>query len=198
MTLHVQLLTMITMICGGFYIGIAYDTFQRFSSYWKRISILSYTLEIAFWLIQTFILFFVLVQVNNGQLRIYVFAACLLGVSLYHFFIANTYRKILNWVVRLLTTLLRWIWYIIMKPLALIIHILRTIMIYLVKLLYGILRFCLRLIWFPIYWFLRLLYHCLPQKIQNYLHTLAGFYCIIENKCRTWLIWFRTFLQRRK
>src|SRR5699024_11891782 len=36
-------------------------------------------LELGFWFIQTAVLFYILFKVNEGELRIYVFLACLLG-----------------------------------------------------------------------------------------------------------------------
>src|SRR5690625_1760968 len=86
MTLDTQFLTMIFMVLGGLYLGIAKDTFRRFSPYWKNKRFINYAMEICFWLTQTFLLFYVLFRINGGELRFYVFLACLLGYAMFQAF----------------------------------------------------------------------------------------------------------------
>src|SRR5690625_5859173 len=75
MTLNVQFLTMLFMVVSGFYLGIALETFRRFSPLWRHRPVLVYIFEVSFWLIQTFIIFYVLYKVNAGELRVYIFLA---------------------------------------------------------------------------------------------------------------------------
>src|SRR5699024_8882996 len=53
------------------------------SPYWKNKWFINYVMEICFWLTQTFLLFYVLFRINGGELRVYVFLACLLGFAMY-------------------------------------------------------------------------------------------------------------------
>lgn len=62
MTLTVQFITMAAMIVSGLYLGMSLDTFRRFSPYFKNNVFLTYSLEISFWLMQAFILFFYFVS----------------------------------------------------------------------------------------------------------------------------------------
>src|SRR5699024_4275880 len=100
MTLHVQFLTMTSMIAGGFYLGIVLDTFRRLTNNWNKGKFLTYAMEIGFWLCQMFILFYILFRVNSGELRFYVFIACLLGFSMYKAIAATLYLKFLEQVIR--------------------------------------------------------------------------------------------------
>src|SRR5690625_2595285 len=102
MTLQVQFLTMISMIIGGFYLGMARDTFRRFSSYWSQRKFLRYFFEVSFWMIQAFLMFYILYRVNAGELRAYIFIACMLGFSIYQVVFAVLYKKILEIIIRIL------------------------------------------------------------------------------------------------
>src|SRR5690625_7413437 len=107
MTLQVQFLTMVSMIIGGLYLGIARDTYLRFTPYWRQRIILKYVFEIAFWMIQTLLLFYILFRVNPGDLWFYVFLACLLGVSLFIVFFVSLYKKLLELMIFLLLIIYR-------------------------------------------------------------------------------------------
>src|SRR5690625_3852109 len=100
MTLDEQLLTMFNMIIGGFYLGVAYDTYRWFTPYFKERTFLVYFLEITFWLLQSSLLFFLLYQTNDGQLRLYVFLACLLGFSIYKACVAPFYNRLLTQMMK--------------------------------------------------------------------------------------------------
>ena len=80
MTLSIQFITMAAMVLSGIYLGVIRDTFQRFAIYWKGRKLLSYLLEIIFWILQTLVVFYVLFLVNAGEIRLYIILACLLGI----------------------------------------------------------------------------------------------------------------------
>src|SRR5699024_11472846 len=96
MTLNVQFLTMMSMVAGGFYLGIMLDTFRRLTRSWTSHFIVTTIVEVCFWLIQTFILFYILFLVNGDELRAYVFIACLLGFSAYQVVGKRWYMKLLE------------------------------------------------------------------------------------------------------
>lgn len=96
MTLSVQFTTMAVMVLSGIYLGLAQDTFRRISVHWKKRPIISYSFEIGFWLLQTLIVFYVLFLVNSGEIRFYIFLACLLGFSFYQALLKTIYRQMLE------------------------------------------------------------------------------------------------------
>src|SRR5699024_2545129 len=103
MTLDVQFMTMIAMALCGIYLGIAQETFRRFTPHWKSNRFLAYFMEITFWLSQVMIIFYILFRVNSGELRMYVFLALLLGVSAYQVFVAAIYKRVLEMIIRIIT-----------------------------------------------------------------------------------------------
>src|SRR5699024_10705027 len=91
MTLNVQFLTMLFMVVSGFYLGIALETFRRFSPLWRHRPVLVYIFVVGFWCV----------------LRLYLFFACLLGFSIYQALAAPLYRVVLEHIIRLLTAIAR-------------------------------------------------------------------------------------------
>ncbi|HLR66653.1 spore cortex biosynthesis protein YabQ [Virgibacillus alimentarius] len=185
MTLDTQFMTMIFMIVGGFYLGIARDTFRRFSPYWKKKTWLTYVLESSFWLTQTFLLFYVLFKVNGGELRVYVFLACLLGYSMYKVMAANLYQKALEKIISMLRAICRFfartVQALLITPLRWIVRMVITLFLTLMQLILSIIFFLFKVIYTPIKWIFQLIYRLLPKKMQKILHKTAGFYSIIKN-----------------
>ncbi|MFD2045564.1 spore cortex biosynthesis protein YabQ [Ornithinibacillus salinisoli] len=199
MTLSVQFLTMIAMVSGGFYLGIAQETFRRFARHWKDHIILVYFMEISFWLSQTFILYFILFRVNAGELRVYVFVACLLGFAIYQVVAANMYKRILERLIAIITDIYRFmvkvVTVLIIKPIRLLIQGLIVCIIFLLNTLWVICKYILIILITPFKWVLNVIYRLLPKKIHLFFHNLAGFYSKIKNICRKWIKYI-TFKRR--
>lgn len=187
MSLNVQFLTMIVMILGGFYLGIALETFRRFSSFWKNNVFLTYLFEITFWLSQTFILFYLLYRVNAGELRIYIFIACLLGFAIYHALAVNLYKRMLEQMIRVVSRLFsllkNLLLILVINPLKWVIYILITLMQFIFTILYSLLK----VIILPVKWMLRGINNLLPERIQKIITKWGGFYSIIKSKCIMWM-----------
>ncbi|HLS08095.1 spore cortex biosynthesis protein YabQ [Lentibacillus sp.] len=191
MTLDVQFITMISMTAGGFYLGMALDTFRRLSVYWKQRVLLVYVMEISFWLMQTLLLYFVLFQVNSGELRVYVFIAILLGFAMYQALAANSYKRLLehliNVTVKVYRFLVNVVKMIIITPITFIIQLIVTVIVFMAKLLWNLIQYTLKIVVAPIVWISRIVFRMLPQTIQRKLHKIAGFYSTIKNTCKKWI-----------
>ncbi len=83
MTLSTQFLTMLSMIGMGSLFGAMLDTYQRFLKRPKRKSLIVFINDLFFWIIQALLIFYTLFQVNNGELRFYIFLALLCGFAAY-------------------------------------------------------------------------------------------------------------------
>lgn len=188
------------MILGGFYLGIALDTFRRFSPYWKEKRILTYLMEICFWLTQTFILFYVLFKVNFGELRVYVFAACLLGFAIYQVIASTLYKKLLEKFLQLILSIYQFckkvINILIITPIKWMIQGIIVIAMFLLRITSSLLLFIAKMIYIPLKWILLGIYRLLPKKVRNIIHKIAGFYSIMENTCKRWAK--RIISKRRK
>jgi spore cortex biosynthesis protein YabQ len=200
MTLSVQFMTMVSMVLSGFYLGIALDTFRRFTPYWKRKVILTYLMEICFWLTQTVILFFILFQVNSGEIRFYIFIACLLGFAMYQVFAATMYKNILEHIIRFITAIYRFckkvVQALIVQPIIWILTLLITIVLGIARIIWQIILFLLKLLLTPIWWILKAIYYILPNSFKNFLKQIAGFYSKIKNILVKWLKILKEIVQK--
>ncbi|GGJ57191.1 spore cortex biosynthesis protein YabQ [Virgibacillus salexigens] len=187
MSLSTQFLTMITMIAGGFYLGLIQDTFRRFSAYWKDRRIMTYLMEVCFWLTQTMLLFYILFRINGGELRFYIIAACLLGFTFYQAVAANIYKKLLEYLIHIAANIYRFIENVvqalIISPIKWVVKLVYAIVLWLIKIIGTILLFILTVIITPFKWFFQLIYRLLPEKIQLYIFKVAGFYSTMKNIC---------------
>ncbi|HLR40321.1 MAG TPA: spore cortex biosynthesis protein YabQ [Virgibacillus sp.] len=191
MTLDTQFLTMIFMVLGGLYLGIAKDTFRRFSPYWKNKWFINYVMEICFWLTQTFLLFYVLFRINGGELRVYVFLACLLGFAMYQALASALYKKVLESIIRVFTAIYRLfakiVRALIITPIQWTVRLLLASFLRIMQIIFTVFIFIAKCIFLPIIWFLKMVYRLLPDNMQNILHKIAGFYSIIKNICSKWM-----------
>ncbi|MBP1970374.1 spore cortex biosynthesis protein YabQ [Virgibacillus natechei] len=185
MTLSIQFMTMIAMVLSGFYLGIIQETFRRFTLYWEKRVIFSYFMEVCFWLTQTVILFYVLFRLNGGEFRLYIVAAGLLGFAMYQVFAARIYKRILERIIRTTAAIYqffaRMVQAIIITPIQWIVKLLIRSVLVLAGLLGSILLFIGKLIIVPIKWVLQLIYRLLPEKVQNFIFKIAGFYSTMKN-----------------
>ncbi|MBM7601288.1 spore cortex biosynthesis protein YabQ [Virgibacillus halotolerans] len=199
MTLSVQFITMITMVLCGFYLGIIKDTYYRFRPYWKERLILTYLLEICFWLTQTVLLFYVLFRVNGGELRFYIFVACLLGFSIYQALARSIYIKVLERVILMVAAIYRFIARLIqvlfITPIKWIVKAIFTIILFIIHVVGVVLLFLLKILLFPIKGLLKLLYRLLPKRLKKLLYKLAGFYSTMKNITTKWMKYI-TFKRR--
>ncbi|HEX6593219.1 MAG TPA: spore cortex biosynthesis protein YabQ [Bacillota bacterium] len=199
MTLNVQFLTMLSMIAGGFYVGIVLDTFRRLTKCWKHRFILLSVMEVCFWLLQTFILFYILFLVNGGELRAYVFIACLFGFATYQAVAKKWYQQFLEHMLSMIVAVYRFIAHVnrvlIVLPIKYICRFVLTCLIFCLQIITFIVGFALKIVFLPLVWLLKMMYVLLPQRIQHNIHKLEGFYSTIENiyvRCRK----FMTFKRR--
>lgn len=199
MTLDIQLQTMITMILGGFYLGISLDTFRRFSPYWKHKIAWKYILECCFWLSQTFLLFYVLYLVNLGELRLYIFVACLLGFAAYQALAASFYNKLLEKIIHIFKTIFRFFVKlfdnILFRPIKWVIITLLAISLFCVRLIMTVVLFFVQPIFKLFMYLIKQVYNLLPTSFKRIIYKLAGLYSIIENTLKKWIAYI-TFQRR--
>ena len=186
MTLTTQFLAMAAMILGGIYLGAAMDTLQRFKHFYRKRTLMNYTIVISFWLLQAFILFFLLYQVNYGELRFYIFLSVLCGYAAYRALFQGIYTRMLERLIRIIKALTRFFLkcfnLFIVKPIKWLWKAATAIIIWVSTLLLAGSIFVLRVLWWPLRLILRLLWKMVPENMKKYLHTLAGFYVTIKNR----------------
>lgn len=103
MTLDVQALSILASVSAGIWFGLSFDTYDRLSGSRKSFKWTRVLNDILFWAAQMLIYFFVLLNVNNGEIRFYLFLALLLGFAAYKALLENIYRSVLERVIRFCT-----------------------------------------------------------------------------------------------
>ncbi|WP_339230720.1 spore cortex biosynthesis protein YabQ [Oceanobacillus sp. FSL K6-2867] len=187
MSLSIQFLTMITMVLSGFYLGIVQETFRRLTYYWKRRVFITYFLEISFWLTQTAIILYVLFRVNAGEIRVYVILACLLGFSIYQVLAKSTYKRLLEWMIRITAAVYRFfsnlLHTLIISPISWTVRTLFRLIFWMFTLITTIILFILKIALTPFVWIGKGIYQLIPDGFKKNLHKLAGFYSTMKNIC---------------
>lgn len=181
MSLTIQFYTMLSMAAMGVWLGAAIDTYHRFS---KRRRMLFHWLEfindVLFWLIQGLILFYVLLQVNQGEIRFYIFLAILCGYAAYQALFRQVYQKLLERGIQFVLALYRFgrkmIHIFFVSPIKWLLNLLYRLCMMIISAVLSIFYFLLNLIWKPIFWGLKVVYRLLGiQKLINKIQSKTFF-----------------------
>ncbi|UOQ91363.1 spore cortex biosynthesis protein YabQ [Halobacillus shinanisalinarum] len=190
MTLTAQFMTMIAMISGGIYIGAAVDTFERLFYKRNKKSWLELVWQLAFWVIQAALLFFLLFIVNYGELRLYVFVAILCGYAAYRGLLQPGYKKILEHVInvatKLITFFLRLFNAVIIWPIRTIILLITSLLFAVYKVFYKCTHLLFLVVLYPFLLVFRAIWKLLPIKAKKNLNKTAGFWVKIKNTINKW------------
>lgn len=196
MTLTTQFITMLTMIGMGGYFGASLDTYNRFLQRSKRKSWIVFFNDILFWLLQGLSIFYVLFQVNKGELRFYIFLALLCGFAAYQSLFKKAYLRVLEFAIRQAISIYRFsvkiFQVMIYKPIYSLVLALISLLILLgrgllalVRVIYKVLLFILKVIFKPVEWLGLLMWNILPKNVKNLLEKLynkiAGVFNHIKN-----------------
>lgn len=72
-----------TVLYGGLIIGFVYDLYKGLRYYLNPTKILTFVEDLIFWIVATFIIFYILIKSNWGELRGYIFIGLFFGIYLY-------------------------------------------------------------------------------------------------------------------
>lgn len=196
MSLTTQFYTMIAMIGMGSWLGAALDTYGRFLKRPKRAQWFLFINDILFWVLQGLIIFYILLSVNEGELRVYVFLALLCGYAAYQSLFRTGYLKLLEVLISGVISTYRFIaktlHLFIVRPIQLLIQFIIVLALGAFKLLtavcrifYNILVVLLKIILSPVRFIGVLLWKLVPRKMKNFLvkyfYNYAGILKRIKN-----------------
>jgi spore cortex biosynthesis protein YabQ len=201
MSLTTQLATMLAMIGMGGWLGIALDTYNRFLQRQDRAHWIVFINDILFWIVQSLIIFYVLLFVNQGELRFYIFLAILCGYAAYQSLFRTIYLKVLEWLIWFATKLYQFFVqlcrYLIIRPIQFLFQMLLALMLLMWKLLLAFLRIlyqCARLSFAPFRWIGLIIWKIMPQpwqralaKIFRYLTGIIHQVKNMKNRIGTWI-----------
>lgn len=199
MTLSIQFITMAAMVLSGIYLGFIRDTFQRFAIYWKGKKLLSYLLEIIFWILQALIVFYVLFRVNAGEIRLYIILACLLGFSAYQALMKTIYKRVLERIIffgtRIFHIFERIIAVLFITPLKWLFIICTAIVMFVLRMIFSVVIYIIKLLFFPFHLLGKAIYPIIPENFFRFSHKFVRFYSTIRNILKKWLK-YMTFRRR--
>ena len=97
MSISVEVNILLSLMAIGFLLGMAFDLFYIFKSYWNiKNSWFNIIIDFTIWVILTGGAFTGLLLINWGQVRFYVFLAMALGYLGYYVTLRNRFCKIIN------------------------------------------------------------------------------------------------------
>jgi spore cortex biosynthesis protein YabQ len=206
MSLTTQFYTMISMIGMGCWLGAALDTYGRFLKRPKRAHWFVFLNDVLFWFIQGLIIFYILLLVNQGELRFYVFIAILCGFAGYRSLLQTIYLRILEVIINSIIMIYQFIkrtcYILLVKPIQALLQLIIVVLLGLLRLLLSlakiILVICktlLKIALTPFKWIGILLWKLIPHKIKNfigiYLKKFAGVSKKVENMKLILLKWWK-------
>jgi spore cortex biosynthesis protein YabQ len=185
MSLTTQLATMLAMIGMGSWLGAALDTYNRFLQRQDRTHWIVFINDILFWIVQGLVIFYVLLLVNEGELRFYIFLAILCGYAAYQSLFRMIYLKMLEWaiwfVMRLYRFFVQLCYYFIVRPTQLLFQTLLALLFLIWKLFLSFLHVLYRfvkLLFAPVRWIGFMIWRKIPQhwktSLEKTFSYLAG------------------------
>jgi len=208
MSITTQFITMLTMIGMGGWLGLALDTYSRFLQRSKRANWVVFINDILFWIVQALVVFYVLLVVNQGELRFYIFLALLCGYAAYQSLFRNIYLKVLDFMIRtgiaIYRIITKTLYYVTVRPVQLLIQLLLIILtgsghILLVVLrgIYKLSKSLLMLLFSPFKWLMLILWKLVPFKwrlyMEKFFSKLAGVFAKGKNMKNIMHQWWKKF-----
>ncbi|MGN1387732.1 MAG: spore cortex biosynthesis protein YabQ [Bacillus sp. (in: firmicutes)] len=186
MTLTTQFYTLVAMIGMGSYFGATLDTYQLFLKRSQRKRWIVFIHDILFWIVQALQVFYVLLLVNQGELRFYSFLALICGFAAYQALFKKGYLHILETVIKIGKTTASFIKKVIMllvyKPIVAILQLLVLIGATLIKSLFALAYFLwrvilavMKIICSPFVWCFRRIYKLFPISVTNKVEKLYNY-----------------------
>ncbi|ASS89732.1 spore cortex biosynthesis protein YabQ [Aeribacillus pallidus] len=199
MTLTTQFYTMIAMIGMGSFLGAALDTYNFFLKRWDRKRWVVFLNDLVFWAVQGLLTFYVLLYVNQGELRFYVFLALLCGFAAYQSLLRNGYMACLRIMIKIAVSIYQFFVKIflllLINPIKWIVHMAIACSMSLLLFLWKVIKWSSQLLFklckillAPLLWGLNILWGKAPQPIkQKMLHSkqiIEGIFINIKNMLR--------------
>lgn len=176
MNLSVQFLTMAAMAVMGIWIGLSVDTYGRlfYRGGRRRWNPLQIAGDLLFWVVQGLLVFLVLLEVNEGDVRIYIFLSLFCGYAAYKSLFQSIYRRLLEGgisVVRFLVRMLKRTFLLFLfRPVQLLGKLVYTVVKIVLQGLVALLLFIWTVFWVPFRWILRLI---LPKSFFEAMKKIS-------------------------
>jgi spore cortex biosynthesis protein YabQ len=146
------------MTVMGIWLGAAMDTYHRFLGSPRQFRWTHLVNDLFFWCGQGLFLFYVLLRVNEGEMRFYVLLALLLGYSTYRALFQRIWMQVLEWLIRTVIAIyriiVRLIKLFIVLPLKWLLQVVLALCMILLSTIWRIVYFLLKIVILPVRWLL--------------------------------------------
>lgn len=115
-------------IINGIIIGLLFDFFRILRKSFKTKDIITYIQDVLFWILTGFTILYSTFTFNNGEIRIFMFIAILIGIIFYMTLISTYIIKINVKIINLIKNLLQKMFNILLAPFKWIYKILKNIL----------------------------------------------------------------------
>ena len=114
-------------VINGILIGLLFDFFRILRKSFKTNDFITYVEDIVFWILTGIILLYSIFLFNNGEIRLFMFIAVLLGLIIYMLSISTYIIKVNVKIINFFKTIILKIISIILIPFKYIVEIFRKI-----------------------------------------------------------------------
>ena len=134
--IYTQLQLFFIFLINGLLIGLLFDFFRILRKAIKTADFITYIEDALFWILTGFIILYSIFTYNNGEIRLFMFLAIILGILIYLVFISkmilsisigiiNVIKKILGTIFNIIKIpfqfLMKWIKKLFLNPISFII-----------------------------------------------------------------------------
>lgn len=183
--------TMLAMTVMGVWIGASIDTYRRFLSVRRPPIWLMFTNDVVFWLLQGLLMFYILLNVNEGEMRMYVFLAVLLGYAAYQSLFQTIFLRWLETTIRCIKTLYRLtvktVEMFIILPIKWLLQIIFALCMIVVTALWRIVRFLSKLLFIPLTWIGRMIASWIPNHFKERVNRMFTAVHKVSKKVVRWI-----------
>ncbi|WP_010632665.1 spore cortex biosynthesis protein YabQ [Sporolactobacillus vineae] len=189
MTLHEQFASLGLMVAAGIWIGACFSVHQRFTRLLRRRRVVLALADLLFWLVQAIVLFAVLLPVNEGVLRVYLFLGLALGYTFYKGLLEKTFLRsfdfMMSVLVRTCRLVAKCVFNLFVRPLYLLLKLTFRLCRMTVKAVLGTVLFLLLL---PLKFFRGVIHLVLPDKWLLGVNKSAAQF---RERLHSWMAFFR-------
>lgn len=175
----------------GSWLGIAIDTYGRLirGRNWKRwITIIN---DALFWIVQGMLVFYVLLQINEGEMRFYILLALLCGYAAYRALLDRMYLKVLEALIQCTLKTYRFckkaVFILVINPTKELLKLLYTLCMIIISFTISVIFFLLKVIYTPFLWIGKGIWRLVPKEKFKKISNKLGFLVRLKNVIRVWI-----------
>ena len=114
--IYTQLQLFFIFLINGLLIGLLFDFFRILRKAIKTADFITYIEDVLFWILTGFIILYSIFTYNNGEIRLFMFLAIIVGILIYLTFISKMILSISLSIINVVKKILGTVFHIIKIP----------------------------------------------------------------------------------